>query len=81
MDGQQLAGNQLAVLGDRGDRQSVLAGEHGARLLVVSGKPINESIVQYGPFVMNTAEEIEQAYRDYEDGLFGHVGESRRAVA
>ena len=40
----------------------------GARLLVIAGKPIGEPVVQYGPFVMNTREEIEQAIRDYQSG-------------
>ncbi|MDF1765131.1 MAG: pirin family protein [Gammaproteobacteria bacterium] len=45
-----------------------LAASAGARLLVITGKPIGEPIVQRGPFVMNTAEEIHQAIRDYSDG-------------
>ena len=55
------------VLGD-GDQVRVTAGASGARLLLIAGKPIGEPVVQYGPFVMNTSEEIEQALRDYRDG-------------
>ncbi|TBW58848.1 pirin family protein [Marinobacter halodurans] len=55
------------VLGD-GDRITVTAGADGAQLLLIAGKPIGEPIVQYGPFVMNTREEIEQALQDYRDG-------------
>ncbi len=55
------------VLGD-GDQITVSAGPAGARLLLIAGKPIGEPVVQYGPFVMNTKEEIEQALRDYRDG-------------
>jgi redox-sensitive bicupin YhaK (pirin superfamily) len=40
-----------------------------ARLILVSGKPLNEPIVQYGPFVMNTEAEIEQALVDYRSGF------------
>lgn len=47
-----------------------VAGSEGARFLVVSGKPIGEPIVQYGPFVMNTREEIDQAMRDYQSNTF-----------
>ncbi len=51
-----------------GDNIRVAAGTHGARLLLIAGVPIGEPIVQYGPFVMNTREEIEQALRDYQGG-------------
>jgi quercetin 2,3-dioxygenase len=56
------------ILGDNGDRFALTAGESGARLLLIAGKPIGEPVVQYGPFVMNTREEIEQTLRDYRDG-------------
>jgi redox-sensitive bicupin YhaK (pirin superfamily) len=51
-----------------GDRIEVTAGAEGARLLVLAGRPLHEPIVQYGPFVMNTREEIDQAIRDYQSG-------------
>ncbi|HTD90042.1 MAG TPA: pirin-like C-terminal cupin domain-containing protein, partial [Burkholderiales bacterium] len=40
-----------------------------ARFLLIAGKPIKEPIVQYGPFVMNTREEVDQAVRDYQNGV------------
>jgi redox-sensitive bicupin YhaK (pirin superfamily) len=46
----------------------VEAGSEGARLLLLAGKPLREPVVQYGPFVMNTREEIEQAISDYQSG-------------
>ncbi len=59
--------HQGGVLG-AGDRIEVKAGAGGARFLVLAAKPLNEPVVQYGPFVMNTREEIEQAIRDYQNG-------------
>jgi hypothetical protein len=38
------------------------------RFILLAGKPLNEPVVQHGPFVMNTREEIEQAIRDYKNG-------------
>ena len=48
----------------------------GTRLLVISGKPIGEPIVHYGPFVMNSMEEIEQAVKDYQSGRLVEAGAS-----
>jgi quercetin 2,3-dioxygenase len=59
--------HQGGVLGS-GDGIEVKAGAEGARFLVLAAKPIGEPIVQYGPFVMNTRGEIEQAIRDYQNG-------------
>ena len=42
-------------------------------VLVIGGQPINEQIVRYGPFVMNTYEEIEKAFSDYRSGKLGHI--------
>lgn len=57
-----------SILADDGDQIVVNAGEAGARMLLIAGKPIGEPVVQYGPFVMNSREEIEQTLRDYRDG-------------
>lgn len=65
--GADLQASQLGRL-DAGDQLSVLSGSDGARLLILAGKPLREPVVQYGPFVMNTREEIEQALRDYRSG-------------
>lgn len=63
----QLDQHNLAVLG-KGDTLKLTAGECGARFILVAGAPINEPIVQYGPFVMNTTEEIHQAVADFRAG-------------
>jgi len=57
----------LAVLGP-GESLELTAGIDGARFILVAGRPLGEAIVQYGPFVMNTREEIEQALADYRAG-------------
>ena len=62
-----LKAHQGGILGS-GDAIEVKAGAEGARFLVLAGKPLKEPVVQYGPFVMNTREEIEQAIRDYQNG-------------
>jgi redox-sensitive bicupin YhaK (pirin superfamily) len=62
-----LANRTAALLSD-GESIRIEAGEEDARVLALAGKPIGEPIVQYGPFVMNTREEIEQAIRDYQSG-------------
>src|SRR5437667_5439774 len=62
--------NHSLVLFDRGDEIVVEAGEQGIRFLLVSGKPIEEPVAWYGPIVMNTREELEQAYRELEQGTF-----------
>ena len=59
----------LAVLGD-GDYIQAGAANEPVRFLLVSGKPLNEPIARYGPFVMNTQEEIQQALEDLRNGTF-----------
>ncbi len=70
----QVAGNDhvlqshhAAILSE-GDSIALQAGSDGVRFLLLAGRPLHEPIVQYGPFVMNTVEEIQQAVRDYQTG-------------
>lgn len=65
--GQAVAAGRAALTGE-GDSVKILAGKHGSRFLLLAGRPIGEPVAQYGPFVMNTREELEQALRDYQDG-------------
>jgi redox-sensitive bicupin YhaK (pirin superfamily) len=60
---------RLIVFGD-GDQVSVRAADPGVRFLLVSGKPLNEPIARWGPFVMNTQEEIEQTLEEIKNGTF-----------
>ncbi len=63
-------GNRSLVLFDSGDEVTIQAGETGLRFLLVSGKPIEEPVAWYGPIVMNTNEELQQAIADLRDGTF-----------
>jgi quercetin 2,3-dioxygenase len=63
-------GNRQLVLFDRGDEIVVQAGETGIRFLLVSGKPIEEPVAWYGPIVMNTEDELRQAYTELRQGTF-----------
>jgi quercetin 2,3-dioxygenase len=63
-------GNRSLVLFDSGDEVTVQAGEDGIRFLLVSGKPIEEPVAWYGPIVMNTKAELEQAVTELRDGTF-----------
>jgi len=64
------AGDRSLVVFDRGDDVTVQAGEHGIRFLLVSGKPLQEPVAWYGPIVMNTQAELEQAFAQLQDGTF-----------
>lgn len=70
LNGQPLSGRTLATLGEADSKVEFTAAGQGARFILASGKPINEPIVQYGPFVMNTREEIEEAMRDFQTNNF-----------
>nr|WP_298726407.1 pirin family protein [uncultured Steroidobacter sp.] len=74
-DQRTVAEGQAALL-DSGDSVNIKVGadENGpAEILLLSGKPLHEPVARYGPFVMNTREEIEQAFRDYQSGRFGLI--------
>ena len=67
-------GNRSLVLFDRGDEVTVHAGDEGIRFLLVSGKPIEEPVAWAGPIVMNTQDELRQAYSELRDGTFIRTG-------
>jgi quercetin 2,3-dioxygenase len=67
--GTSVSSTRLIIFGD-GDLIRVYADQNPVRFLLVSGKPLNEPIARYGPFVMNTNEEIEQALKDLQNGTF-----------
>lgn len=65
-----MRGNRSLVLFDSGDEITVSAGDEGIRFLLVSGRPLEEPVAWYGPIVMNTKQEIRQAYAELQDGTF-----------
>ena len=74
--GTSVGDGQLAVLGE-GDSVRLRASED-ARLLLLAGVPLKEPVARYGPFVMNTPQEIQQAFRDYQSGKMGEITRSAR---
>jgi len=75
VDGEEIlfrepAGDRSLVLFDAGDEITVQAGERGIRFLLVSGKPIQEPVAWYGPIVMNTQAELQQAVSELRNGTF-----------
>jgi len=63
-------GNRSLVLFDSGDEVTVQAGDEGIRFLLVSGKPIEEPVAWYGPIVMNSQAELQQAFAELRNGTF-----------
>ncbi len=71
-NGTQAVSNDFVLFAHSGERVSIEASTD-AELLVLNGEPIGEPVVQYGPFVMNTPQEIQQAFRDFSSGKFGQL--------
>jgi redox-sensitive bicupin YhaK (pirin superfamily) len=69
VSGETVQAGEIGVLSDGGDLHAAAA-VRGARFLVIAGKPLQEPVAKYGPFVMNTQNEIRQAIVDYQNGRF-----------
>ncbi|PHY10303.1 MAG: hypothetical protein CK533_10215 [Acidobacterium sp.] len=65
-----MLGNRSLVVFDSGDEITVTAGDEGIRFLLVSGRPLEEPVAWYGPIVMNTEDELREAYAELKDGSF-----------
>ncbi|WP_313511796.1 pirin family protein [Sphingobacterium sp.] len=72
VNGQDVATDHFVLFENKGEKIELEATED-ALVLVLSGEPINEPIAAYGPFVMNTEDEIKQAFRDFQTGKFGYL--------
>ncbi len=68
-DARALESKEMAVLGG-GDLLQLRAGNRDARLIVVAGRPLREPVMRHGPFVMNTKQELMQAFVDFQEGRF-----------
>ena len=74
LNGKEQAGaEQLVGFEKSGGNVHIEAGSEEVKILLLSGVPIDEPVVGYGPFVMNTAEEIRQAISDFKSGKFGSI--------
>ncbi len=68
-DARALETQELAVLGG-GERLLLRAGQQALRMILVAGRPLREPVAKYGPFVMNTKQELMQAFVDFQEGRF-----------
>jgi redox-sensitive bicupin YhaK (pirin superfamily) len=73
VNGAQVAGEAQLVILDRSGGEFTIGSDTDATLLLLSGQPLNEPVVGYGPFVMTSDREIAQAIRDYQSGRFGSL--------
>jgi redox-sensitive bicupin YhaK (pirin superfamily) len=78
-EGREIKDGQLALLGE-GDAVRLRGAAGGGRLLLLAGVPIKEPVARYGPFVMNTQDEIIQAMRDYQTGKMGEITRTAEVV-
>jgi redox-sensitive bicupin YhaK (pirin superfamily) len=69
-----VASGHMALFENDGDQISMTAiGGSSLNVLLIAGMPLHEPVVRYGPFVMNTREEIAQAIEDYQKGRMGNI--------
>jgi hypothetical protein len=79
MERSPLIGDTSLVVLDDGEQVTVSTEQQGVRFLLISGKPIGEPVAWYGPIVMNTQEELQIAFDEYQKGTFiKNSGEIRR---
>lgn len=76
VNGHGASAGQMAVFERAAGAVRVVAGESGAQVLVLGGEPLNEPVARYGPFVMNTREELVTAVQEFNDGTLVKVGKA-----
>jgi redox-sensitive bicupin YhaK (pirin superfamily) len=69
----EVGARQMVVFGNDGETVTLAAGEEPLEVLLLGGVPLKEPVVRYGPFVMNTEDEIRQAVTDYQAGRMGQI--------
>lgn len=70
---QEINEHGVAVFGDDGAHLSIRAGEEGAHVVFIAGKPLNEPVIAGGPFIMNNQDQISDAFKRYKNGAMGHL--------
>lgn len=77
LSGQMLSEGQFAIFepteGDGVSEIQLIGGEQSAEVMILTGQPLRETVARYGPFVMNTREEIVQAFDDFQSGKMGAI--------
>ena len=73
VEGTPLSDHRVALIAKAPASLTLAGGGGGFEALVLAGMPLDEPVARYGPFVMNTKAEIEQAFRDYQAGRFGEI--------